>query len=229
MVEAFRNYCKPLKNETYDRYKFFTRTQQDGEDFDHFITDIKTLADVCNFGALQESLIRDKIVSGITDLSLQERLLQQPQLTLVRAEEICLAAEASKMQAKNLRSDKEVDMVKAGPSQDKEVYKCFKCGRTHTRRNCPAFGKVSTNCNKLNHFAIGCKASNVNSNFVNNKNRGNFNNVQKARDNRVKNRNVFEVESDEENLTFIDSINSTDTIINKRWLTEVKINYKIID
>ncbi|KAF2890646.1 hypothetical protein ILUMI_15527, partial [Ignelater luminosus] len=28
VIKAFKDYCKPMKNETYDRYKFFSRNQQ---------------------------------------------------------------------------------------------------------------------------------------------------------------------------------------------------------
>lgn len=84
-----------MKNEIFDRYTFFTRVQQEREGFDDFLTNIKTLAEVCNFGSLKDSLIKDKIVSDILDLVLQERLLQARELTLNRAEQLCRAAEVS--------------------------------------------------------------------------------------------------------------------------------------
>jgi hypothetical protein len=33
------------------------------------------------------------------------------------------------------------------------------CGRTHGRRNCPAFGKECHVCNKKNHFAKYCMST----------------------------------------------------------------------
>ncbi|CAH1188736.1 unnamed protein product [Phyllotreta striolata] len=156
VVAAFENYCKPLRNETYDRYKFFTRKQQEGETFDSFVTDIKDLANLCNFGTLQDSLIRDRIVSGILDASLQERLLQYPQLTLVKAEVLCRSSETSKKQARELHNEKEVDAVGESRYKNKnqvrntvqEVkdYNCFKCGKRHGPRSCPAFGKKCSVC-----------------------------------------------------------------------------------
>ena len=41
IVEAFLNYCDTKKNETVERYKFFTRVQEAGETLDKFITDVK--------------------------------------------------------------------------------------------------------------------------------------------------------------------------------------------
>ena len=70
VVEAFSNYCDPKKNETVERYKFFTRVQEAGETLDKFITDVKILAATCNFEQLKESLIRDRIICGMTDSKL---------------------------------------------------------------------------------------------------------------------------------------------------------------
>lgn len=230
VVKAFQDYCKPLRNETYDRYKFFTRVQHEGESFDHFITEVKTLAAVCNFGTLEESLIRDKIVSGIKDLSLQERLLQQSKLTLNKAEEVCLASEASRLQARCLRSENEVDMIKRkepycrkNDSKVSSMYKCLKCSRTHEKQKCPAFGKYCTICNKPNHFAVGCRFKNIR-NFNHFKNNEQYNRRQGP-----SNRNVHEVQDSVpgENALIIDEISSECS--SKMWTIEGKVNNKTIN
>lgn len=69
------------------------------------------LATPCNFSEL-DSLVRDTIVSGIKDLSLQEKLLRQANLTLKMTEENCRAAEISSIQVKEIRNYKEVDFLK---------------------------------------------------------------------------------------------------------------------
>ncbi|XP_074036215.1 uncharacterized protein [Leptinotarsa decemlineata] len=227
VIKAFKDYCKPLKNETFERYKFFTRVQDEGENFDSYITDIKVLASSCNFGDLEKSLIRDKIVSGIQELSVQERLLQHSHLTLEKAEEICRGAEISKRQVKELKNDKEVDFIqnksrmnnKSGRSKSAQVstkfnnnnknhYECLKCGRTHGPKNCPAFGKICNLCSKPNHFAIGYQNKSGQSN------KGKFKQPSISTRNPYNNRNVHEAregslnkkESSDEDLTFIDSI-----------------------
>lgn len=35
--------------------------------------------------------------------------------------------------------------------------KCFKCGRVHKPRNCPAYGKTCRACQSKNHFAVCCR------------------------------------------------------------------------
>jgi len=39
----------------------------------------------------------------------------------------------------------------------KSVFNCNKCGRQHSIRECPAYGRLCTNCNKQNQFAVKCR------------------------------------------------------------------------
>ena len=70
------------KNTIYERYVFFSRNQHSGESIDHYVTALKILASTCEFGALKESLIRTRIVFGIQDSSVRERLLRDTKLTV---------------------------------------------------------------------------------------------------------------------------------------------------
>ena len=65
IIEKFDGYCNPKKNETFERYKFFIRIQNNDEMIDHFVNDLRTLSQACNFGPLADSLIRDRLICGI--------------------------------------------------------------------------------------------------------------------------------------------------------------------
>ena len=54
---------------------FNKRTQEQGESLDHYLTDIMKQADLCKYGVLKDELIRDRLVSGIKDDRIGERLL----------------------------------------------------------------------------------------------------------------------------------------------------------
>ena len=77
LIAKFDAYCNPLKNESVERYKFNSRSQQSGETIYNYVTDHKLLAAHCGYEALEESLIRERIefVCGIRDVNLRERLL----------------------------------------------------------------------------------------------------------------------------------------------------------
>ncbi|XP_019633266.1 PREDICTED: uncharacterized protein LOC109476703 [Branchiostoma belcheri] len=95
LIDAFDTYCSPKKNQTVERYKFFTRAQKAGETFDEYLTELRHLATDCGFGEIRDSLIRDRILCGITDGKVRERLLRIKDLTLANCEETCRAAEIS--------------------------------------------------------------------------------------------------------------------------------------
>ena len=59
--------CTGEANITYERYVFHQRVQQPGQSFDYFLSDIRKMARTCDFGQLEDSLVRDPVVIGIRD------------------------------------------------------------------------------------------------------------------------------------------------------------------
>ena len=92
----------PRKNVIYERYVFHIRVQGEGETIYSFTTDLRLKSQSCEFGSLQDSLIRDRVVVGIRDSKIKERLLRDSELTLERAIDICKANEAAQAQMKVL-------------------------------------------------------------------------------------------------------------------------------
>ena len=87
LIQKFEGYCTPRKNTTYERYVFNTCIQN-GRTLDAFLLDLRNKAKTCEFGTLQDSLIKDRIVCGIDDKSIRERLLRDSDLTLEKAIDI---------------------------------------------------------------------------------------------------------------------------------------------
>ena len=177
VLEQFDAHCSPKKNETYERYVFRSRMQQQRETFDSFLTDLKLKAQTCNFDNLRDSMIRDQIVFGVEDKKLRERLLRETELTLDGAIKICHASELSQMHVKTFSetasygtaivSDNSVCAISRGgkrrtqqrPAQQQmseDTFHCKRCGSQHRPRQCPAFGKQCSNCQGKNHFAKQC-------------------------------------------------------------------------
>ena len=79
--EKFDQYFLVRRNVIYERAKFNQRTQAD-ETAEEFITSLHCLAEHCNFGALKEEIIRDRIVVGVKDATLSEKMQLESTLTL---------------------------------------------------------------------------------------------------------------------------------------------------
>ena len=85
-------------NEIYERFKFNKREQKEDESIDTYVTALKELIRSCSYGDLSDSLLRDRIVIGISDNTVKKSLLQKRKLTLNDAVDMCKAAEAAKLQ-----------------------------------------------------------------------------------------------------------------------------------
>ena len=83
VVEKFAEFCIGETNETYERFIFNRRDQEENESIDLYVTVLRKLAQTCNFcSCLHDSLIRDRLVLGIRDESIRKKLLQEKKLSL---------------------------------------------------------------------------------------------------------------------------------------------------
>ena len=115
ILQQFDNYCSPQKNVTLLPYKLFSYRQSEGQSFDNLFTKLKKLSKGCEFLDLQNSLMRDMIVIGITDNHLRQRLLREPDLTLNSALKLGHACEETKKHAlefgQDLTQNPEIDQI----------------------------------------------------------------------------------------------------------------------
>ncbi|XP_058827479.1 uncharacterized protein K02A2.6-like [Topomyia yanbarensis] len=208
----FDQYFTPKSCITFERYNFNQIVQREDEQFDNFVTRVREQAKKCSFSVLHDSLVKDRIIIGIKYLSLVPQLLNDD-LTLQKTIELCRNFELTAMQSKALVGEAKVDIVKTakqkligGRSDEKEeVFQCKKCGRKHTKRSCPAFGKTCRKCGSSNHFAAMCKSKSV------------VHSIQHSEKN--------EIDSDEDSdELFIGSVESSGN--DKDWFEIVKVHNK---
>ncbi|GFU09506.1 retrovirus-related Pol polyprotein from transposon 17.6 [Nephila pilipes] len=159
-VPKFYNYFMASeKNEKDDKVKiaillnllnddvveiFNAFNQQEGQQVDIYLTELKTLPSACEFGDQEEGLIRDRLALGIRERSLLERISWEVDLTLKKAVDFLRSAETSRQQLETVtssipkvhkvRKDKPKPLKKQ--NQHRNVFKFQKCGREHSRYNC---------------------------------------------------------------------------------------------
>ena len=161
ILRAFENYCIGETNETYERYVFNSRNQQEGESVEKYIAELRRLAKSCNFDTLEDNLIRDRVVMGVRCDITRRKLLQEGKLTLQKATTIARAMEVTKGQMTRIKKGGEgteelVHKVHKNVPQKKNPEKnCHFCGKAHIFKKelCPAYGKTCNACKGKNHFA----------------------------------------------------------------------------
>ena len=101
VLRKFAEYCEPRRNVPFERYRFNQRMQKAGESYDHYKTSLRKLAEGCDFNTITlEEILRDRLIFGINDGKVRERLLREAGLTLAKTDEICRAAESMRAQMK---------------------------------------------------------------------------------------------------------------------------------
>ena len=106
IIKKFDDFAIGEINETYERFVFNSRNQQDNENFDTFLSAINNLSKTCNFcDDCKNSRIRDRVVLGIKNKNTQNDLLKISKLTLEECVNICRAAEHASVQGKVLQPD----------------------------------------------------------------------------------------------------------------------------
>ena len=90
------------------------RKQEDGESVDSFVTALYSLASKCDYGTLHDEMIRDRIVVGISNQALSEKMQLDENLTLDKAAKLARESEAVKKKQPQIRETerKEVDSVR---------------------------------------------------------------------------------------------------------------------
>lgn len=176
--QKFEEYFVKRRNVIFERAKFNQRKQEDGESVDDFITDINCLAEHCGYGDLHDEMVRDRIVVGIRDRKLSERMQMDPDLTLEKATNLARQSETVKRQQSTIRGqeDKIVETIRRTrekrnypqkkwqnkPSKTQSMT-CYRCGKSppHGKGQCPAREAVCHRCGGKGHYQSVCRTKQI--------------------------------------------------------------------
>ena len=96
ILTAFDEFAVGEANETFERYNFNNRKQEDGESFDDFHAALRMLAKTCNLcHTCASSMIRDIIILGIRQSETRQELLKIGMLSMDVCVDVCRAAESA--------------------------------------------------------------------------------------------------------------------------------------
>lgn len=179
ILKKFEEYCIPIKNLVYEHYKFLKRDQLDGESVDQFVIELKKLASSCEF-AEKNVMIRDRIVLGIKNPKIQEKLLEKANVTLEDALNIARALESGEAKQKEISNTNEICAVnrsynQPGPSsknsplthyktnfgensgiKDRNMQHNYTSGETSLCDNC-GYNHPKNDCRAKNRICSKCK------------------------------------------------------------------------
>lgn len=233
VIDRYNKHFIPKVNVIFERSQFNTRVQQNGESVEQFVIALHQLAERCNYekfgNELKDELIRDRLVIGLLDKTIREKLQLEDELTLEKAVRIARQAENIKIQndedklsidriqqrnswrnktkmAGNLHNSNVKQSVRLS-NYNNNKRRCYRCGSDtiHTGNKCPARNSTCNICNKIGHWSIVCCSKTV--------------------------QNISQQESSdddfEQNELFIGNIDIIDGI--KPWKRTISVNGNLIE
>ena len=180
LVSVLEQHYNPAPSEIVERFRFYCRTRKPGESVANFLAQLRSLATRCNYGDSLENMLRDRLVCGINDDSIQKRLLAERNLTYKRAVELARGLETADRNVKLLKSGATSHIKRETPLQDSPQVNrvasnkgstaviCYRCGIAgHTVEQC-RYSKdiVCHGCRKAGHLQRACKGTNPSQNRV---------------------------------------------------------------
>ena len=182
----------PSSKPTARPHGLFHCYQEDGENIDQYISALVRIHNRCGFNdeeedrclmcghswghtnRLRECRIRDRLIFGLRDSSMQRVLLEdfEKQLTLDRVLQICKAHESSTDTGHTLSQDPSFHLLAARQSSyQRQAHAnrpqrttteasspCYYCGDgSHPRSQCPALRQFCQQCGQQGHFAVVCR------------------------------------------------------------------------
>ena len=119
VCEQFDNHFIPKKNVIHERATFHRRNQKEGESIEEYLRALYEHSDLCDFPN-KDDTIRDRLVIGIIDQELSEKMQLEPDLTLEKAITMARQREQIRTQIAQQREERaSVDYTSKRQSYDR--------------------------------------------------------------------------------------------------------------
>lgn len=91
LLKALREHLSPKPSVIAERFRFHKRNQRPDESVLTYIAELRNLATHCQFEAALNDTLRDRLVVGLRQESIQKRLLSETDLNLEKAINLAVA------------------------------------------------------------------------------------------------------------------------------------------
>ena len=95
IVQVMHNHLNPRPLIIAERFKFHRRSQGENESVAQYVAELHKLSEKCDFGEYLEQALRDRLVCGLVNEKVQQRLLSESELSLKKAFEIAQGMETA--------------------------------------------------------------------------------------------------------------------------------------
>lgn len=94
----------PKENKCFNQYCFFNFIQKEGQTFNDYYFQLDHLGRQCELGEKYEEVLKARLVCGLFDPSLKERLMRSPEMTLKEMRNYCRVTEDARQKVEQMVS-----------------------------------------------------------------------------------------------------------------------------
>ena len=176
MARVLEKHYNPKALKIAQNFHFGTRNQKPDESISGYVLALKKLAVHCNYGEFLDRALRDRFVCGLSNIKIQNKLLNTESLTF---EKVCSIAKPWRWRRGTSTQEfhptssesSQVNKLTGQSSKNTEQSLCLRCGGSHPSQSCKSKSAKCYKCSKLGHLASVCRTKDA-------KRKGNVHNVQ---------------------------------------------------
>ena len=101
LVKAVKDVFNPSTNTEFQKY-CFRNAKQKSDSINEFYTELKQLAETCNFGAIKEQEIKSQLIAGCKNSKVRQKGLSDSKITLTKLLEFARTLELTEANAKTI-------------------------------------------------------------------------------------------------------------------------------
>ena len=171
LVGEVKEFYYPKPSITVQCFQFNTRERAPSESIAVYVSALRKQGEHCGYGDPLNEMIRDRLVCGLNNDTIQTRLLAEKELTFERTFEIAQSIEAAEKNSKVIKNGSNGNLetlhyrVTGFPhkdrNSDKECEKnpaCNRCGGLHLAPSCRFKETICRFCKKKGHVEKVCRS-----------------------------------------------------------------------
>ncbi len=162
LTSVLKSHLSPEPITIAERFRFYKRDQAESESISEYIAVLKRLSSKCLFGLFLDDALRDRLVCGLRDKSIQERLLSVDPLDFKKACKAAVTLEQALSDVKLLQGatatvqDINFTAREKKRSEVSSRPRCKHCGNKHAKE-CWFKNAVCNQCQEKGHISRACK------------------------------------------------------------------------
>ncbi|KAK3107500.1 hypothetical protein FSP39_015888 [Pinctada imbricata] len=174
LLKALHDNLSPKPSIIAERFRFHKRNQRPDESIFAYVAELRKLATHCQFEATLSDTLRDRLVCGLRQETIQKRLLSERDLDLEKAIQLSVAMETAAKDAaevQGVRGEQSVNRIKTQQNKPRAFGKkkgkpptpqpqrkptCLRCNGEHLASNCNHSTSTCAYCRKEGHIERAC-------------------------------------------------------------------------